>query len=283
MAVKHYNNLECNYAFSLINTDVDEALIAYQEYIKKYPDDFRAYPFYSYVLIIKGELELAQKVLDESKNRFLFNNFYKGNNTKNFVIFRNFHLNQLRILACEKRYQDVLDYYKKYKMFFVEDRLDVLLFYCRKKLGILSNKEISGKQSYIHRQIVDYNEEEFINHVYDYHGSDKEDVSVTFNYDFPIERIVEEVKKYIPSEKALHTGFYDDKYIFKYDYCGRIDNKGQDYFSVFCFPGTKELITMFPSKEGEYLPHVDLNYLYEDNKEVKSQIDKFREKYSVKK
>ena len=111
-----------------------------------------------------------------------------------------------------------------------------------------------------------------------------EQVSI-FAYDFPILEIVEEIKKYIPSDKRINGGFYDNVYIFKYDYCGKVEGKTANYFKVVCFDGTSDFITIYPCVEGKNLPYTDLNYLQYANAnsnnrgKVLSQIDKFNRRY----
>ena len=80
------------------------------------------------------------------------------------------------------------------------------------------------------------------------------------------------VKKYIPSNKALFSRFYEDLYTFKYDECGIDKENTTDYFKVICFHNSDKFITMFPCAEGRELEYVDLNYLIpnDDNKELKN-------------
>ena len=91
----------------------------------------------------------------------------------------------------------------------------------------------------------------------------------------------------MPSDKRLFAGTYDDTYIFKYDNCGRDNNKSVDFFRVVCFHDTNEIITLCPASECECLPYVDLNYLIRDNEIPKvkrlSQTEKFKQRYNSKK
>ena len=98
---------------------------------------------------------------------------------------------------------------------------------------------------------------------------------------FPINKVLEEIKKYIPSDKRIYNGFYQDTYIFKYDYCGKDDNKAADYFKVICFHNTSDFITMCPSTNCQYLPCIDLNYMAKEKPKQKqlSQIEKFNKRY----
>ena len=86
----------------------------------------------------------------------------------------------------------------------------------------------------------------------------------------------------IPNENKLSWGFIEDTYIFKYDGCGRDNDRLVDYFKVVTFKNSKDIITMCPSCDCEEFSHVDLNYLNDkEEQKVKkiSQIDKFYKRY----
>lgn len=107
-----------------------------------------------------------------------------------------------------------------------------------------------------------------------------------FSIDFPLTKVLEEIKKYIPSSQCFHHGFFDVRYFFKYDNCGRENNKITDYFVVSCFNNSPNIITMCPSSRYQIGNCIDLNYLKNDDEKTKSkrlsQIDKFNQKYTKK-
>jgi len=165
--------------------------------------------------------------------------------------------------------------------------LTPLILLCKKKLNKL-NSDPQNNIPYIYKQIIDYKESEFLKHIKKHMADYNQDVDNPnkniFAPNFPINEIIEEIKKYIPSNKKICPGFYEDIYIFKYDYCGRADNKIVDYFKVVTFNNTTEFITMLPVENAEYLPYIDLNYLKKEdsNNKIKklSQIDKFNQRYN---
>ena len=54
----------------------------------------------------------------------------------------------------------------------------------------------------------------------------------------------------------------------------------QNYFIVICLHNTNNILTMFPARDCEKLPYVDLNYLNNSYvSERPSQIDKFYRKF----
>ena len=145
------------------------------------------------------------------------------------------------------------------------------------------------KYTYLLRQVIEYRESEFLKHIKK-HIVDSNDLidktnESVFAAEFNIIEIIEEIKKYIPSELGLCYGFLDNIYTFKYDECGRVNNKIVNYFQVVTLHDTCELITMFPVDYGEFLPYVDLNYMNKTNLpkvKRKSQIDKFNQRFGVK-
>ena len=142
------------------------------------------------------------------------------------------------------------------------------------------------------RQIIDYRKDDFLVnallHTYEYRekNSDNSDIS-TFEKDFPLEKVIEEIDKYLLASPSIYNGFVEDTYVFKYDNCGRINNKMQNYFKVFCFHNTKNIISLYPVSDCELLPYTDLNYLNNYNKNDisnrTSQTEKFMKRYAKKK
>ena len=93
------------------------------------------------------------------------------------------------------------------------------------------------------------------------------------------------MKKYIPSDKKLYWGFYDNIYYFKYDGCGRDNTKLVNYIKVVCLDDTNNIITICPVVGSDNMPHIDLNYIKKEEPvkvKVKSQIDKFNQRYNRK-
>lgn len=130
-------------------------------------------------------------------------------------------------------------------------------------------------------------EEDFLSyiqkHTADYNMNLDNPNPCIFTPDFPLEEIVEEVKKRIPSNDRLCYGFFEDTYVFQYDDCGRVENRPVDFFKVIAFDQENSgLITMYPAKECEELPSINLNYMapktYQKKKTL-SQIEKFNRRY----
>ena len=301
----YFNRYEFMQALSIERTDPYEALNRYQVYLEKYPKDYAAYTYYATLLttlrkyneaniILNKVNELVKEDIRFSNNKALFNKY-----------MADYNFSKIKLLLYWKKYQELYTQYLEP----IGDAniannldLDVLLqkqniknigligikLTCWKKLGMLNiiNRE---KYRYLLKQIIEYNENDFLTHI-EKHLMSYNDLDDRFNESifvngFNVNEILAEIKKYIPSEKGLCTGTLENIYVFRYDECGRVNNKLVDYFQVVALHDTCELITMYPIDYGEFLPYVDLNYMNKlDTPKVKrrSQIDKFNQRFGVK-
>ena len=129
----------------------------------------------------------------------------------------------------------------------MNSKMSIVPFYCRGKLNSL-DKSNRDDSIYIYRQIIDYQYDDFFEHIQrhlpDYNVGQQKPNKYLFATDFDIEKIIAEVKKYMPSSLSVFPTFISDNYLFKYDCCGREGYKTTDYFVVVTFHGTKDIITM---------------------------------------
>lgn len=286
MGNKYFDSWELQQILDITKTNPLEAKAKYEEYLEKYPTDYISYRYYIEILIILNDLDQAEKVLNYIQN--------KANNDKTFSNLEkkemfNDHLSfvRLKLLTYQEKYEELyhscLEFPNR-----IETNLNSITFYCKKKLGML-DPSIRDKNAYLFRQIIQYEESDFLRHIKKHQADSNKDLDKPnkniFTPDFPFDEVINEIKKYIPSDKKLCTGFYENVYTFKYNNCGRVDNKMVNYFKVICFNNTQEFITMIPTTEGKYLPYTDLNYLITDTPTQSSkvkrvrQIDKFNQKY----
>ncbi len=282
----YFNEYEFNEAFKLQYIDPYEAEKRYENYFLKYPFDYNTYPYFVSLLILLGKFEKANDILNYiEKKAFNDSNYCNRIDKVDFLNYGLFTC-RLKLLLFNKKYKELIIYYYQnidnIKGYDLENNLNSLIFYCRKMLGDLDPKR-REKNAYLYRQIVRYEESDFRNHIKKHLINEKEeDNECVFSYDFPVDMVIEEIKKYIPSNKCLYHGFFDNVYYFKYDNVGRCNGKITDYFKVVALDNSKDFITMCPVMEGENLPYINLNYLIEKgNNEVKkiSMIDKFNKRY----
>lgn len=282
MKSDYYNIIDFTQACSYIESDPYRAKYLLEEYYRKYPKDYSARPRYAYVLIILNKLEEAKEYMRQLEQEIDENYDYLIRYNKYKYVENSMHLSYIRILAREKNYQELYHCLQRYPYLIDDSRVS---FVCRYQMGIPISYE--QRNGYMHRQIIDYQEEAFLEHIEKHTADYNMDLDnpnpCIFVPDFPLKSVVSEVKKYIPSDNKLCFGFFEDTYVFQYDGCGRDHNKLVDYFKVIAFnEEDPRLITMCPSTGCEPYPSVDLNYMIEKEKpKVKtlSQIEKFNQRY----
>lgn len=290
MGTKYFNNWEFQQALSLSETNPFEAKVKFENYLTKYPEDYSAYPSYISCLITLGNFDEAKKKLDYIKNIQYVDNKFKLKLVKDKKLKTRFIFSYLQLLTYQGKYEEVYKFFINYPLEIKKD-LSSVVFYCKCRLGMIE-PTTRIKYFYLFRQIVNYDELDFLFHIRKHTADFNKDLDISnpaiFNSDFPIDNVIETIKSYMPSTKRLFTGFYEDTYIFKYDCCGRVNNKSTNYFRVVCFHDTSNIITMYPNHGCEELPYIDLNYLNKStcmtNSKTRtlSQIDKFNQRYKRK-
>lgn len=286
MKANYFNKWEIKQALSNSKSDPLEAKYMLEEYLSKYPRDYTIYTYYSAVLITLGEFDKAEKVINSvehmaSKDEEFNNKLNKVDLLKKSILF-----NKIKLLCYQEKYKELLQLYSNNISETKHMDVNQIEVYCKKKMGELNiNKD--ALYPYLFRQIIKYEESDFLNHIKKHLADYNQNVDTPnkniFVPNFPIDIVVEEIKKYIPSDKAMFPRLIEDIYMFKYNGCGKENNKLTDYFKVVCFHNTSDFITILPVSEGRELKYVDLNYLIpiDENVKVKrlSQIEKFNNKY----
>ena len=290
MEKKYFDNWIHDRLNSNINDDTLKIKEEYEKYLSIYPKDYIANLSYCNALVTLGEIEEAKKVI-EYVELFAYNDlgFLKNKKNKEFLV-KDLAFCKIKLLVHEERYQELYDFCIKNA-----DELDSLnitqvIYYCKKKMGYLE-REFRENKPYLIRQIIRYNYNDFWCHIRKHRmeyvfDSDTAGLSV-FNEGFPIELVIEEVRKHIANNPGLFVGFVDDKYTFRYDGCGRLNNKVVSYFTVITFHGTDDLITIYPISDKP-INYIDLNYVadmvkHDDNKIKRlSRTDKFNQRYMKK-
>lgn len=279
----YYNEHEFLKAISTIQNNPLNTIARLNEYTKKYPYDFCAFAYQAEALINLGRVEEASLILDKTYERLKKYNLEKE---KYILFIKQYHMNKLKILIYNEKYEEALYYILFNQDKLLSNEIGSCRFYLSAKTGRIDYLNLNI-ETYLYKQIANYNEEAFLNHIKKHLSIYNLDTDINneaiFNEDFPVSKVLEELKKYIPSKKSIFS-MYADKYTFKYDFCGRVDAKVSDYFRVITFHNTNELLTMFPINYGSELDYTDLNYLREEKTNIKrlSRIDKFNQRYSAK-
>ena len=237
---------------SLINDDPVDARARFEKYILEYPDDYVAYPYYANALLTLGDSLECEVVLEHVKKLIYGDKKFISNKSSMNFILENISFVELKLLMYKEDYPAVYRYLKENREHLTFVELSQIEFLCRKKNNYLKTRDKSNK-SYLFRQIIEYDYDDFIDHIEKHQAKYVMDTDTanlnTFNLEFPLEKVLEEVKKNIPSDKSLFVGFIQDRYTFKYDGCGRINGKLVDYFDVVTFHNTTDFITMYPTDE----------------------------------
>lgn len=287
MGTEHFNQHYFSKAMDMKKEDVYLAVELFKQYIDEYPDDYMAKAYYASALITIKKLEEAKSVLDDIETQLSSDRKIAKYKEKNYKNSATIVFTKMKLLFYSNRYEEC------YRL--LNENYDLLLdnnylingvtLSCQKKL----NKEAfylikHDKISYLYKQIADYSYDRFIDHIQKHlSGYNGEEVSRgIFNEDFNLDDVLETIKLSIPSDKALYTGIIEDSYYYKYDSCGKVDNKYTDYFKVIALHDSNEFITMTPSENGKNMPYIDLNYLKNETivQSRNNQIDKFNKKYA---
>lgn len=281
MNLKYHNKKLFLNAQASLKTNPWDAKTKLEEYLELYPKDYLVYSYYASVLIMLGLLKEAEEILKYGEMLIEKENAINLNNEKSGLEHGIF-ITKLKLYSYQGRYDELYELLAKNKEYISDRNLNAITFYSKNKNGLIK-KDKSNIRTYLFRQIIDYNEDEFLEHIKK-HRIDSNGSPSTFNESFPLEQALEEIKKYLLTDKRLYIDFFLDLYVFKYDSCGKKDGVTTNYFKVYCLHDTKDIITMYPALDCQNLPYnIDLNYLLlKDCKtkvKRKSQIDKFNQRY----
>lgn len=279
-----YNAIKFKKAISQIKNNPWTAKLLLEKYINEYPKDYDGRVYYIHVLITLNMVDEAisymNDLIDEvnGNNQFLKSEKYEIFASKLFS-------NMVKILAIQGKYKQIYSLIQENINWFDNQHYCLKLF-CEVKLGIINKDNIDMSfLSYMEKQIINYEEEDLINHLRKHLAEGNIDKSETnkniFSPNFDLKRVLQEIKKYIPSDDKIISTALSDFYIFKYNDCGREENKITDYFKVICFHNTNKIITMLPISDRCNIQYIDLNYLIENKPSNNmSQIDKFNKRFN---
>ena len=283
MKTQYYNTLEFNKIVKIMNTNPKEAKNNFEDYLKKYPRDYSAYLWYIETLICLGEFKNAEKIFKYIENKINSSNINLDRNKINIFNKHKFYI-KLKLLSYQEKYEDLYTYCVNNINRINELGLNHLLFWCKKHIGKIDPNR-RDNNLYLFRQIVEYKESDLLDNLKKHEADcyeENKDTKGIFSPEFPLEEVLKEIKKYIPSKNRIYPRLFENDYVFKYNECGRENNKLVNYFKVICLHNTDNIITAYPSNDCEHLPCIDLNYLKkEEQPKIKkiSQIDKFNLKY----
>lgn len=303
MVYQFYSEKEFKWATATINTDPREAERRLIQYIGRWDKDRSAYIAYARILILLDNLDEAEitsekieKLIRDARdeNRDNPDSIYKDEDELLGI--------KIRILGFREKYEELYEFYNNnfWRLKSLDEDIESVMFWCKKQLGLLDSTRRVG-HSYKFRQIIQYSESDFREHIKGHlsRSDDTRDLSYydlcAFGSEFPLEKILEEIKKQIPNSNRLNPNSPVNKYVFKYPRCGKVDGKVVDYFQVIAFHNTSDILTMYPSpndlcKSQPYI--IDLSQLEEAppsspyskklRPEGPSRIDRFNKRFGLK-
>lgn len=282
MKNQYFDNIAFNKAVANMVSYPEAAKEMFEEYIKLYPKDYAVYSYYATTLYNLRLYNEAQEAINRGEQLVLSDTVYEPRRRERFEKKMTFP--RVALLIRNGEFEKAIDIIERQNDDTFNDEYGYrgAYFYCKKMLGMLKCDE--GNLTYLFSQIKDYSDDKFLEHTKKHISGNIIDDAINpsvFYESFPFMKIFYKIKEMIPNDKATNHGFFEDIYIFKYDNCGRCDNKIVDYFCVITFMNTNNFITMYPTVKYHNLPYVDLNYLNDDKPKIKrlSQIDKFNLKY----
>ena len=287
MLCKYYDEQKFQFAMSTLETDPYRAKERIEDYIQKYPGDYYARAYYVMLLVRIGLFQEAEDEYEYTLLNAQSDNFYNTDYKKIKAFKYNMAIAKLKLLAYHYQYQEMLELINNNRDVLTPKDVKYITYFCKIRLGIFDEETYT--ESYRFLQTYNYSEELLRKHVRKHMANTIENAQeqndYIFNSDFPIDTVIDEVKKYIPSDRRFYPGYFDCIYYFKYDDCGMAENNKTNIFGVVCYYDTNNIITICPVANSEKLPYVDLNYLKYDQvakTKVKtmSQIDKFNKRFN---
>lgn len=248
-----------------------QAAAGYIEYLNRFPNDYYAWGRYIDVLIKLGQLDEAEYILDSLE---LKDNVPESSRQGLLLV-------KVKLLCCQKKYQECYDLFDKNAIVFYENGWLVksVSFFLRKKLNKLIPSD--NDDSYLTKQIISYSEELALDHLTKHQSIPGNDNEFLFVEGFPLEEVYYQVRELIPNCIGYPSSIIDKKYFFKYDCNGYVYGKMTDYFGVVVLNDSTDIITMFPYKNTGNLSYTDITPIVENKEKKISRVDKFNQKYGL--
>ena len=202
MINKYFNEYEFKYTMEYVEKNPLIAKTKFEDYIKKYPNDYSAYPYYITCLIVLGMFEEAKKFLNYLENIHYESSDVKYPSKKMQLLKKNIIFNHLKLLSYQHKYDELYKFCLDNYSVIASLKITSLVVFCRKKLNMIDKKAREGS-SYLYSQIIDYREEDFWDHIKKHLADFNKDLdypnAFVFSTDFPIVKVIETIKASISS------------------------------------------------------------------------------------
>ena len=304
MAKDYFNRHEYVKIINMIEYDVFAARDMVEKYIEQYPLDYSAYCVYANTLVETGRFKEAEEILELAE--------YKSKRQKKYIessrsklFYKDLVFARMRIFAHTGRLYQFLDACGDNKEILLDANINLsLAITCFAHETDLTRKNRDEVFGYTAKQYIEYREEELKRNIIELHSEagiseDNNRLTGMFYRDFPLDEVIEEVKKYIPSDKVHYDGMVNNAYYFRYDSNGKCAgnrdrnktktyNKDEirlqdtNYFKVLVFEKNNKIFDIYPCENTKGFEYVDLNYLKEKTEpkaEKKDKVALFYKKY----
>jgi len=268
----YFNTIDSSRIEFFMHTDPYFAKEYAEDYMLRFPQDCYIKGIYIQILIILKQMDFAKEKLDELT--FLLNNdpAYLKLEERADDIAHQYFFTKLKYLLYSHNYEEAYEYVLFNYDYYPDMGLDRILYYIKSVLKIDGYDCYDGDLYSLH-QISHYSEKEMLSHIKKHMsaGNHYKDIpnSNIFVTDFPIESVLDEIRQRFDPKYAVYNGLIEDVYFFKYDDCGKYENKYVDYIKVICYHNTFDIITMLPVKDYPKGFCIDLNYLKDCKKKIK--------------
>ncbi len=188
---------------------------------------------------------------------------------KMFFVLISIYIKQEKYLEADDMVKKYCEHFKDIKNSERIRRIELLI---AKKTGAPLPKRIG---SYVENQIIEYRERDAINHIKDKHKKEGENAS-NFSPSINIDILFNKVKFDMILENMVYEDLFDI-YIIDHPNVGyNLEGQLVDQIAVITIPGTKNIITMYPTNKAKYKRNSSMSSNLASQQKVKSkQIDRF--------
>lgn len=282
---KYFDHYEFISALNLREQSIELSLNKFRDYLEKFPYDYSASAYFITTLITAKNLQEAELELKklEEEIKIEYDRLIAAADIEK--INKSIAFCKLKLLMYQEKYSKAYNYLlDNLEIFDTDPRyLEAVRVFSEKQMDYFDMESISDFDYYAIKQLLNYSQEELLEHIKPHLSTldESEKDKAVFNNNFPVDRVIETIMEECPNEKRVYSGLYEDAYVFRYDLCGKIGKMNTDFFKVFTFHDSSEIINMLPCQQGEYFDYYDLNYLKEENDKVKvkSGLDRFNKRY----
>ena len=263
-SVDFFNKVEVDKIEYLLIKNPEYALKHAEEYLINYPTDYYARTLLVGALVILRRFEEAKNEIEDIEASIYSDKNMKKDADRTEKNILSLGYSKIKYYMYTGDVRAAHDVIMSNPKLIATYGLEKTLFYIKHLLDEPDKMKYYG-ETYMYKQMNNYSELEMKWHIGKHmpRGNEDRDVPNTniFVESFPVDDVLCEIEQYLTDENAVYSGLIEDDFYFKYDDCGKEENKYVNYFKVVCLHGTKKIITMLPVANYNELSYIDLNYM----------------------